>query len=484
VSEIHVAAGGDLQGAINRALPGDEIVLPAGARYVGQFTLPPKDGTVVVRSAGVLPDRRVGPQDAHLFASIWSGVSAMALIGHGARNWFLDGLRLEPNVGGEGAVAEFIRASHIRLFRILLDVPEGQQQKRGLLMNGDRMSVQGCHIAGVWKHGQQSQAICAWEGDGLDILDNFASAASQNVLIGGDDPTSEAAMSRNVRVEGNDFTKPASWRVPSPWLRNVANLFELKGVIGATVRNNRMSGNWADAQAGRAIVFTPRNQEGRAPFSTVRDVLFAGNTITDTDEGFNITGYDDENPTALAASNIEIRDNVLECRGRGVLLHKELGDVRIYRNRLTVGADAAVLSLDTADMWKAGEAKRVARYAAEHLVWAENVTNGYIHSTADANGEAGIKARTVSYSLTVPTDAPLPSIPEPVDGAPVPLPGTSVDAPSMPEPSALELDMRAVKAELAELIAAHAKLLAYLKAAPKVTRIEQLRAYFKAAPGV
>jgi hypothetical protein len=57
-------------------------------------------------------------------------------------------------------------------------------------------------------------------------------------------------------------------------------------------------------------------------------------------------------------------------------------------------------------------------------------------------------------------------------------------APSMPEPSAMELDMRAVKAELADLIAAHAKLLAYLKAAPKVTRIEQLRAYIKAAPGV
>jgi hypothetical protein len=54
----------------------------------------------------------------------------------------------------------------------------------------------------------------------------------------------------------------------------------------------------------------------------------------------------------------------------------------------------------------------------------------------------------------------------------------------MPEPSAMELDMRAVKAELADLIAAHAKLLAYLKAAPKVTRIEQLRAYIKAAPGV
>jgi hypothetical protein len=82
------------------------------------------------------------------------------------------------------------------------------------------------------------------------------------------------------------------------------------------------------------------------------------------------------------------------------------------------------------------------------------------------------------------SDAPLPSVPEPVDGLPVPLPGDVIVAPSMPEPSAMELDMRAVKAELAELIVKHAALVTHFRNAPKVTRIEQLRAYIKAAPGV
>jgi hypothetical protein len=44
--------------------------------------------------------------------------------------------------------------------------------------------------------------------------------------------------------------------------------------------------------------------------------------------------------------------------------------------------------------------------------------------------------------------------------------------------------MRAVKAELAELIVKQTALVTHFRNAPKVTRIEQLRAYIKAAPGV
>ncbi len=42
---INVPAGGDVQAALNAAQPGDEIVLAAGATFVGSFTLPNKPGT-------------------------------------------------------------------------------------------------------------------------------------------------------------------------------------------------------------------------------------------------------------------------------------------------------------------------------------------------------------------------------------------------------------------------------------------------------
>ncbi|HEV3467907.1 MAG TPA: hypothetical protein VG148_01190, partial [Pyrinomonadaceae bacterium] len=50
---ITVRAGGDLQAALDRAQPGDEVVLEAGASFVGNFTLPAKAGAafITVRSS-------------------------------------------------------------------------------------------------------------------------------------------------------------------------------------------------------------------------------------------------------------------------------------------------------------------------------------------------------------------------------------------------------------------------------------------------
>ena len=51
---IPVPAGGNLQQAINSALPGDTIALAPGATFTGNFTLPAKSGDAVItiRTAG------------------------------------------------------------------------------------------------------------------------------------------------------------------------------------------------------------------------------------------------------------------------------------------------------------------------------------------------------------------------------------------------------------------------------------------------
>src|SRR5436853_6410387 len=53
-STISVAAGGNLQSAINSAQPGDTIALARGATFVGGFVLPNKAGsaTITIRTAG------------------------------------------------------------------------------------------------------------------------------------------------------------------------------------------------------------------------------------------------------------------------------------------------------------------------------------------------------------------------------------------------------------------------------------------------
>src|SRR5688500_17676120 len=47
-AQHRVPAGGDLQAALNEAQPGDEILLAAGATFVGNFVLPFKEGAAFV----------------------------------------------------------------------------------------------------------------------------------------------------------------------------------------------------------------------------------------------------------------------------------------------------------------------------------------------------------------------------------------------------------------------------------------------------
>src|SRR5687768_11729114 len=70
-----VAAGGNLQAALDAAQPGDEVVLEAGATFTGNFKLPkkPTGPVITVRTSATLPARRVTPADAALMPKIASG---------------------------------------------------------------------------------------------------------------------------------------------------------------------------------------------------------------------------------------------------------------------------------------------------------------------------------------------------------------------------------------------------------------------------
>src|SRR5262245_4563433 len=76
--QTSVPTGGDLQGALNAAQPGDTLVLQAGATYTGNFTLPVKSGSgwIYVQSSAVssLPaaGTRVGPGQASSMPKIVS----------------------------------------------------------------------------------------------------------------------------------------------------------------------------------------------------------------------------------------------------------------------------------------------------------------------------------------------------------------------------------------------------------------------------
>jgi hypothetical protein len=89
------------------------------------------------------------------------------------------------------------------------------------------------------------------------------------------------------------------------------NLLELKSAQRVTIDGNVFENNWVEAQAGYAIVLTPRNSDGKVPWAAVRDVTFTNNIVRHTAGAFNILGYD---TTVSAGSQlterVTIRNNL------------------------------------------------------------------------------------------------------------------------------------------------------------------------------
>jgi hypothetical protein len=368
-----VNAGGDLQAALNAAQPGDQIVLAAGARFTGEFRLPakPAGAVITVRSSANLPNRRIGPDDASLLPTLVSGSAASALTAIGTTNWRLDGIRFEANALGTGSVVLLQDVKNIVMDHFLFVAPV-TGQRRGIAGNGEGITLTRSYLAGIWAPTlQDSQAFCAWDGAGpYTITDNYLEAASENVLFGGADSASPDRVPADILVEGNFFTKRLEWKGQA---RAVKNLFELKAAKRVTVRNNVFEHNWTDAQAGRAIVFTPRNQDGNAPWSVVEDVLFEYNTVRDTEGVFNILGHDNEKPSGRA-TRITIQHNLTIGSGIFLLAGGEAGTVVVNHNTSDQGY--SFMTLYPGDIWPAGSpSQRPGRFAIESLTVTNNLAN-------------------------------------------------------------------------------------------------------------
>jgi len=58
------------------------------------------------------------------------------------------------------------------------------------------------------------------------------------------------------------------------------------------VDQNIFENNWIESQVGIAILFTPRIEDGAAPWATAADVTFTNNILRHSGGGFNIAGPD------------------------------------------------------------------------------------------------------------------------------------------------------------------------------------------------
>lgn len=362
---VHVAAGESLQAALDVAQPGDRITLEAGATYQGPFTLPKKDGDrwIVITSDRLreLPaGRRVNPSHARSMPKLIASSRSAIISDPGAHHYRFAGIEVAPasgvflhnliELGGEDANLTQV-PHHIVFDRAYIHGDARKGGRRGVAVNGRDIAVINSHLSDFKEVGADSQAIAGWNGPGpFKIENNYLEAAGENVMFGGADPAVNGLVPSDIEILRNHFTKPLRWKIDhstyegTPWA--VKNLFELKNARRVLVDGNLLEHNWPHAQNGFSILFTPRNQEGRAPWSVVEDVTFRNNVIRNVAAGFNILGHDDINESRQTR-RIAIHNNVLSDVGG-----KWGGNGRLFQ--LLDGTDGVAITNNTAERTSGG----------------------------------------------------------------------------------------------------------------------------------
>jgi hypothetical protein len=129
-----------------------------------------------------------------------------------------------------------------------------------------------------------------------------SSSGGQNRYI----ETAGAAASLTYRGSDEIWSGP-----PTQGTRwNIKNLLELKNAQRVVIDGNVFEQLWPASQQGYAILFTPRNEEGGAPWSVVRDVVFSNNILRHVSGGINILGEDDVR-SSERTGRITIRNNLV-----------------------------------------------------------------------------------------------------------------------------------------------------------------------------
>lgn len=363
----HVAAGGDLQAALNNAKCGDTIELQAGATYTGVFTFPAKNCDdnhwIVVRTSAL--DSQLPPEGTRI-TPCYAGVSSLpgrpdfhcaatanvmsrlvidARQGSGpiqfasrANHYRLLGLEVTRRERGSviyslASIDPGGIADHIVYDRLWMHGTAQEETERGVQLGGstyvavvDSFFTDFHCIAKTGACGD-SQAISGGTGDHpmgpYQIVNNFLEAGAESVIFGGGSATQTPA---DIEIRRNHMFKPLTWKRGNagyvggadgnPFI--VKNLFELKNAQRVQFEGNILEDSWGGfSQTGFGILLTPKNQaignDNVCPICQVTDVTIRYVTISHVGSGLQIgDGLSDNGGAALAGKRYSIHDVVVD----------------------------------------------------------------------------------------------------------------------------------------------------------------------------
>ncbi len=320
--EIHVRAGEDLQAALRNAKFGDTIVLQAGATFVGPIVLPFKNGPageyIMIRTSDLngisKGGQRVSPSiHARAMPKIIAPREKAALVTEpGAHHYKFVGVEFTTTNAGyvynvvDLGSSEYKSQSefphHLVFDRCYVHSTGLNRARRGFALNSAETSILNSHVSGFAGAGDETQAIAGWNGPGpFHIVNNYLEGAGEVVMFGGADPSVQGLVPSDIEIRRNYLRKPKEWLGRAA----IKGTFELKNARRVVVE-----GNWIESEIlTTAIVLTVRNQNGKAPWSTLEDVEIRNNIIRHADSGVNFLGSDNDHPSQ-EAKRIRIANNL------------------------------------------------------------------------------------------------------------------------------------------------------------------------------
>jgi uncharacterized protein YjdB len=333
--QVRVAAGANLQSAIDAAQPGDELLLAPGATFIGNFILPNKGSStawITIRSdvsdaslgaAGtrMTPSRASSANLARIVTPSNAPAIATALSAHHYRLTGLDvgatGAAFDVNgiirLGDGSSVQNSLSlvAHDLVVDRVFVHGQPTQSIRRCVSLQSATSAVIDSWISDCHSNEGDSQGIIGWNGPGPYLIrNNHIEGGHQAVFFGGADPWITNLSPSDITILGNHITRPASWS--SVW--QTKTIIETKNARRLLLEGNVIENVWASAQVGFALLLKSENQSGGAPWSQSTDFTVRYNRIRNAGSGINIAANPGENP-AVPAARISVYDNVIENLG-------------------------------------------------------------------------------------------------------------------------------------------------------------------------
>lgn len=296
---INVQAGASLQLALDRAPEGAAVsVEPATFEGPIRITKP-----VTLFSSVTLPPGRV-KRTSMPASRITSSDQTLGVRGPGVtvRDFWID------STNGQQDVVDLTDSDGAAFDRCLVLGDPLKGAHRGVLAHGVRTRLSRCYVDDCFRFGAEAMAVGCYDGTyDLGIYDCYLAGGAMAFMAGGGDATSPDRIPRLIRIDACTLSKNPAWYAMHVQTKNA---FELKAAIDVQLTNSILeyAGTY-EGQGGFPIVLTPRNQDGRTPWSTVRQVLIENVVARYAAGGVQFLGADDLQQSDVL-SDVTIR-NVL-----------------------------------------------------------------------------------------------------------------------------------------------------------------------------